>query len=108
MFNGIQNNSFGFNKSIVATDLSGNSVEVASCYTSLVTGDTRKSISVSIEITKPDIVDKHLEAVQNQVDSFFKTVNDMARSQGLLVIQPAEAKVNDMGTSVPIKEQGGS
>ena len=88
MFNGIQNNSFGFNKSIVATDINGTQVEVASCYTSLTIGDTKQSIAVNISIDKPKIVAQHMVAIQNQFESFFDMVNGMATQNDMPLIQP--------------------
>lgn len=96
MLQGIQNNSFGFNKSIVATDLDGKQIEVASCYTSLVLGESRQSLSVSIEVEKPNILATHKEQVQEQINAFFVTVNAMASAQGMLLITPAEAKKGDI------------
>lgn len=88
MLEGIQNNSFGFNKSIVATDLDGKTIEVATCFTSLVLGDARQTLSVSIDVQKPKILATHMAEVQAQVDKFFGTVNAMASAQNMLQILP--------------------
>ena len=96
MLQGIQNNSFGFNKSIVATDITGKQIEVATCYTSMVLGDTRQSLQVNITIENPMVVKQNTVQVQEQVNTFFKTVNAMAVAQGLLQIQPSDATKGDI------------
>ena len=96
MLQGIQNNSFGFNKSIVATDITGKQIEVATCYTSMVLGDTKQSLQVSITIENPEVVKKNTEQVQDQVNTFFKTVNAMAKAQNMLLIAPADATKGDI------------
>ena len=96
MLQGIQNNSFGFNKSIVATDITGKQIEVATCYTSMVLGDTKQSLQVNITIENPEVVKQNTAQVQEQVNTFFRTVNTMAKAQDMLQIEPSYAVKGDI------------